>query len=198
MIPSTTTRLLWTVVVAGVVALAVGAATFSAFSSTTANTGSGFAVGTVALGDNDAGAAMLDLQSAAPGDSATSCINVTYTGTLDARVRLYGSVSGALAPYLDLTVTRGTDPSPSFPSCAGFTPDGTDYVGAGPGVVYAGTLDAYPGGYASGLVDPVPGAPATWSTGTEASYRFTVSLQDDLGARGKSATATFTWEARNA
>src|SRR2546430_6967573 len=30
------------------------------------------------------------------------------------------STTGSLAQYLTLTVTRGTDPSPSFPNCGGF------------------------------------------------------------------------------
>lgn len=127
----------------GCVAAVAGAGTWSAFSSTTASTGDSFAAGTVQLSDNDAGSALLSLSSAMPGASSTGCVLVTYGGTLDADLRLYASVTGDLAPYLTLTVTRGTDSAPSFSSCAAFTPDATNYVGAGPGVVYSGPLSGY-------------------------------------------------------
>jgi hypothetical protein len=110
---------------------------------------------------------------------------------------LYATVSGALAPYLTLTVTRGTDSAPSFSSCANFTADATDYIGQGAGVVYQGSLSGYPTDYASGIVDPKPATPETWTTGEAHSYRFNISLDNNLAAQGLSATAAFTWEARN-
>lgn len=190
-------KLSTTVLVLGLIAGAV-ATTFSAFSSTTSNPGNSFAAGTVAIGDNDAGSAMFDLSGLKPGDSASRCVLVTYTGSLDATVRLYGTVSGALAPYLTLTVTRGTDSSPSFSSCTNFTPDAADHIGAGAGVIFSGTLAAYPSTYAAGIVDPVSGSPETWTTSESHTYRFTVTVQDDNGAQSASASATLTWEARNA
>jgi len=183
--------------VLGVLGLVAGGEGYAAFSSSTENPGNSFAAGSVALSDNDAGAALLSLTGASPGDSTTRCITVTYDGSLPATVRLYGSVSGALASHLELTVTRGTEAAPSFGSCSGFTADSSDYVGAGSGVVYSGTLASYPSSYASGIVDPVPGSPATWTTSEAHTYRFTVSLNDDPAAQGESATASFTWEARN-
>ena len=147
-------RLLALGAVVVVAALVAGYATYSAFSSATATSGSSFAAGTVAIGDNDAGGAMLSLNAAVPGDSTTGCIKVTYTGSLPATVRLYGTVTGGLAPYLTLTVTRGTETAPAFPSCSTFSADATNYIGSGPGVVYSGLLSAWPGGYAAGVVDP--------------------------------------------
>jgi hypothetical protein len=44
-------------------------------------------------------------------------------------MRLYGTVTGSLGPYLTLTVTRGADSGPSFPSCASFSADATNYIG---------------------------------------------------------------------
>lgn len=190
-------KLLASLLVLGLVGVAVGAGTYAAFSSTTASTGNSFASGTVAIADNDAGAAMLSLSSAVPGDTTTGCIRVSYGGSLDADVRLYGTVSGSLAPYLTLTVTRGQDSSPSFSSCAGFTADATNYNGNGPGVVYSGPLSGYPGSYSTGIVDPKPAALETWTTSEAHSYRFDVTLENDTAAQGLSATATFTWEARN-
>jgi len=182
-----------------VAALAIGV-TFAKFSNTTSNPGDSFATGTVTITDNDAGGTMLSMSSGKPGQASgttTGCIKVTYTGSLDSSVRLYGTVSGSLAAYLQLTVTRGTDSAPSFASCTNFFADGTNYIGQGAGVIYSGLLNAYPANYSSGIVDPTSGSPATWSTNTSHSYKFVVSLNNNPNAQGLSATGTFTWEARN-
>jgi predicted ribosomally synthesized peptide with SipW-like signal peptide len=190
-------KVLLTLLVLGGFLAVSGAATYSAFSSQTSNAANSFAAGTVHITDNDLAAAMLSLANAQPGASDTSCILVTYSGSLGSTVRLYGSVAGALAPYLTLTVTRGDDPSPVFDDCVGFAPDSTDYIGAGAGVIYQGALSSFPSSYASGLVDPLPASPETWTTGETHTYRFVVTLADDNGAQGQSASASFTWEARN-
>lgn len=190
-------KLLATALVLGCFVVLSGAATYSAFSSQTSSSGNSFAAGTVQLADNDAGSAMLSLSNAQPSAADTSCILITYSGSLASTVRLYGAISGPLASYLTLTVTRGTDSSPSFDSCTGFTPDGTDYLGAGAGVIYQGNLSAFPTSYAAGLVDPTAGSPESWTTSETHAYRFVVTLQNDNAAQGQSATAAFTWEARN-
>ena len=133
-----------------------------------------------------------------PSDPAVNrCIKVTMSGSRDSTVRLYASVSGSLAPYVNVTVTRGTDASPSFSSCASFSADATDYLGSGAGVVYSGLLSAYPASYASGIVDPKAATPETWSQNESHSYRFAITLANNAAAQGLSASATFTWEARN-
>jgi hypothetical protein len=190
-------RLAATIAVVALSSAAAGTQTYAAFSSTTANAANDFSSGTVYLTDNDNGSAVVSLTTAKPGDASTGCIRVLYTGSLASTVRLYGTISGALAPYLTLTVTRGTDSAPSFGSCTNFTPDATNYVGQGAGVVYTGLLSAYPTAYAGGLVDPTPGSPETWDTNEAHSYKFTVTLNDDNNAQGKTASSTFVWEARN-
>lgn len=190
-------RVLQTLAVTGLTAAVSAVGAYAAFTATTTNSGNSFASGTVAIGDNDAGTAMLSLAAAKPGDADTSCITVTYTGSLASTVRLYASTTGSLAPYLTLTVTRGTDPSPSFDSCASFTAEGTNYVGAGPGVVYSGPLSAFPATYDLGLVDPTSGSPESWTTSEAHTYLFAISLVNDNAAQGLSSTASFTWEARN-
>jgi predicted ribosomally synthesized peptide with SipW-like signal peptide len=190
-------KLLLTLLVLGGLAAVSGAATYSAFSSQTSNTGNSFAAGTVLITDNDVDTAMLSLSNAQPGASDTSCMLVSYSGSLSSTVKLYGSVAGALAPYLTLTITRGDDPTPVFDDCVGFQADLTDYLGAGPGVIYQGALSAFPSGYPTGLVDPVPASPETWTAPESRVYRFVVSVANDNGAQGQSATASFTWEARN-
>jgi hypothetical protein len=193
---SLTRKILRSIVVLATVAACVGAGTFAAFSGSTANAGNGFTAGTVAIGDNDAGsAAVFPLMG--PGDNVTGCLAVTYTGSLDAGVRLYSSLTGTLAPYLSLVVTRGTDPTPTFGSCTTFTPDATNYLGLGAGVLYNGLLSAFPTTYATGIIDPLSGSPETWTTGEVHSYRFSFTLANDNQAQGKSSNTSFTWEARN-
>ena len=86
---SNRTKILRTLVVLGVLACIAGAGVFSAFSSQTDNPGSVVTAGSVTLSDNDAGSALYALTAAKPGDSQTSCINVTYTGTLNSTVKIY-------------------------------------------------------------------------------------------------------------
>ena len=70
-------------------------------------------------------------------------------------MRLYASVTGTLPQYLNVTVTRGSGAA-GFDNCTGFTADAGDY-GYGPGgVVYSGTLQAFPSTYAAGI---------TWTDG---------------------------------
>jgi len=187
-----------TLLILALLGVIVGVGTWSAFSATTQNSGNSFATGTVVLTDDDAGAAMLTLANAKPGDSDTSCIIVTYTGTLPANVRLYGTTGGTgLDQYLDLVVTRGTKAPGGFDSCAGFSADATNYIGSGAGVIYSGTLQGWADSYAAGLVDPTPGSPEVWTNPESHTYKFVVTVQDNNSAQGLTATQTFTWEARN-
>jgi hypothetical protein len=191
---SRTRKILLSALVLGAGGLAAGAATFSAFSATTGNPGNGFSAGTVTLGDDDAGAALVSLPAnAKPGDSSTRCIRVSYSGSLPAQVRLYASVSGGLAAHLTLTVTRGTQASPSFPSCTGFTADSGNYGYGANGILYQGKVSGLPATYASAITDPA----ASWNNGDERSYRYVVTVDNTPAAQGLSASATFNWEARN-
>jgi predicted ribosomally synthesized peptide with SipW-like signal peptide len=180
--------------VLGIVGAVAGAGTWSAWSATTENDGNTFQTGTVELSDNDGGSTpMFALNGLSP-ESAPEvrCIVVTYDGTLPADVRLHGNTTGTgLAPYLDMTVTRGTLPDDDF-DCNGFTPDATNYIGAGNGVIFDGTLGGWPDDYAGGLADP----DASWTNGEKHAYRIEISVQDDDNAQGKSASQAFTWESR--
>ncbi len=190
------TKLALTALVLGVLGTIAGVGTWSAFSATTDNSGNAFASGTVEIGDDDSGSAMLSLANAKPGDSDAACIVVDYTGSLPASVKLYGSTGGnGLAQYLDLKVIRGTKSS-GFDACGDFTVDATDYIGSGAGVIYDGTLQGYPDGYGGGI-DDTPGATETWATGETHAYKFVVTVQNDGAAQGLNASQVFTWEARN-
>ena len=170
---------------------------FSAFSSTTSSASNQFATGTVTLADNDLGASLYSISNAKPGESASKCIKVSYTGSLDADVRLFTtSTIGALGPYIDLTITPGTQSSSSFPSCTGFVADSG-------GALYSGTLAAFgtaKNSYANGVVD-YPGTSATkWATNDSVVYQITATLQSaapDAAQGLTTGAATFNWEARN-
>jgi 6-phosphogluconolactonase (cycloisomerase 2 family) len=187
-------RLLLTAAVLCLLALLLlSASTFSAFSGATGNPANTLSAGTVSLTDNDAGAAMFALGNLKPGDTDSGCLQVTYTGSLPALVRLYGTTTGTgLDQYVDLKVTRGTIGSGSFDDCTGFTPDATNYLGQGAGVVYNGTLAAFADDWTAGLADP-----EAWTAGESHAYKFQATLADTNAAQGRSVTQTFTWEARN-
>jgi hypothetical protein len=181
--------------------LVAGAAalTYSAYRAISTNAGNSYAAGSVTLSDNDSGTAMFTtLSGIKPGDSETSCIQVRDDGTLSSTVRLYASVTGTLAPYVTLTATRGTDPSPVFDTCTTFLPDPTNYVGAGLGVIYSGALSSFPTTYPGGIVDPtVGGGTETWTQNEVHVYKFVLTQADNNSAQGLSSTVGFTWEARN-
>src|SRR3954447_8298844 len=170
-------KLLITVLILGIVGSVAGTATFSAFSSTTANSGNSFAAGTVLVSDNDAGSAMWSVSNQAPNSpSVVKCIKVTYTGSLPADVHLYtGSTTATLDTYVNLTIEKGTvTGSPVFPGCGTFTPDAS-------GTIYNGTLAGFAGSkntYASG-VSMYPGSQTAWNQNDTLWFRFTVALQDD-------------------
>jgi hypothetical protein len=194
---SNRTKILRTLVVLGVLACIAGAGVFSAFSSQTDNPGNVVTAGSVALADNDAGSALYTLTAAKPTDSQTSCIKVTYTGTLNANVRIYTpSTIGELGPYVTLKIEPGAQASPTFPSCTGFTPDSG-------GALFEGTLSSFAAernSYATGVVD-FPGTSATkWVTNDAVVYRVTATLSASTpdAAQGKTTgTHILRWEAQN-
>ena len=186
-------------VLTGPAVLQVNAAPFYGY---TTNPGRTWTAGTVTISDSGAGnGALLTLSNADLLATYTGCINVTYTGNAPANVKMYASVTGTgLGTYLDLTITRGTGLSGTFPSCTGFTADGATYAAAS-GVMYApGTLGGWASAHpdwANGQLDPTTGSPESWTANEAHAYKFTITVQNNTAARGLNATPTFYWEARN-
>ena len=185
---------------AGILALlssTLGVGAWASFTSTKTQSAT-YSSGTVTITDNDASVAMLSISNAKPGNRDTSCIKVTYTGSIAATVRLYGSASGTgMGSYVDLTVTRGTISSGAFDSCTNFTADATTYITGQPaGVIYSGSLASFPTTYAAGQVAPTSGSPESWTTNEVHAYKFQLTVGDNATAQGKTVTQTFTWEAR--
>ena len=165
---------------------------YSAFSSQANNPNNRVAAGTVTLADNDGGTALYDLTNAKPGNSQTSCIRVLYTGSLSADVKLYTPDSiGALGPDVNLKIEPGTQASPSFPSCTGFSADGA--------AIFDAALSTFPTTYAGGVSD-FPGAGSSWTNGDAVVYRVTATLSASAPDSAQGATTglhTLRWEARN-
>lgn len=191
----TRTKVVRTVAVLGIAGAIAAGGVFSAFTSQTDNPGNVVTAGTVELTDNDAGSALYELTAAAPGDSETACIEVSYSGSLDADVRLYTpSAIDALGEHVDLTIQPGAQSSPSFPGCTGFAADGA--------AVYDGTLADFAAGhgdYATGIAD-FPGSTSAWETGDTVVYQVTATLAADAPTEMQGETTgthTLRWEARN-
>jgi hypothetical protein len=185
-------KVLASLIVIGLVGTVAGLGAYSAFTSTTTNSGNSFATGTVTLSDNDSGAAMYSVSNQKPGDSVTQCIKVDYTGSLDADVKLYTpSAIGALGQYIDVQVRPGSG-NPAFPGCTGFNADAAD--------IYNDTLANFPTSYASGILDAGPGSNTKWVNGDAVVYRITLTLPSSVPAAAQGLTTgshAFTWEARN-
>jgi predicted ribosomally synthesized peptide with SipW-like signal peptide len=190
-------KLLLSFLLIGVLGGLAGLGVFAAFSSTTSSASNSFSAGTVTISDNDANSALYSVTNKKPGDTVTSCIKVTYTGSLPADVHLYTTSSiGALGQYIDLTVTPGTQAVSTFPSCTGFVAD------AG-GAIYSGTLQNFgtaKNSYANGVVDYPGGVATSWSQNDSVVYQITATLQvgaPDTAQGLTTGSHSFVWEARN-
>jgi predicted ribosomally synthesized peptide with SipW-like signal peptide len=188
---STTKKVLRTVVVLGLIGAFAAVGAFSAFSSQTENPDNQITAGTVDLSDNDSGNALYNLTNAKPNDPQQRCIEVSYTGSLASEVKMYrvpGAALGSLATNVTVTVQSGTQATPSFPGCTGFTAEDT---------LYTGKLNALPTDWNTGLLD-APGSDGDWDQNEKLVYRVTVSVDDVPAAEGQSTGAhTLRWEARN-
>ena len=160
----------------------------AAFNATTENGPSRFAAGDVVLSDDDAGTVLFDLAGMKPGDTSTKCINVTYTGSLTADVKLYGTVEGTgLATYLDAIIGIGTG------AAGGKSGDCADFKSAA--TLHKDTLAAF-GSTNTDFTNGLGGFDGATNP-TTMSYQVTVTLRDDNAAQGLDAAATFTWQAQN-
>lgn len=157
----------------------------AAFSDTTTNSGNSFGSGTVVITD-DAASALFTASGMAPGARVSNCLEVTYAGSLTpADVKVYGASSGALAPYLTMSLEKGSGGQAG--DCTGFVADGA--------AIYSGTLSSFTTAHtawADGLAAFTANANPTVTV-----FRFTFAVQDDNNAQGLSADATITFEAQH-
>jgi hypothetical protein len=185
-------KLLLTLLLLGAAAAVAGFATFSAFSSTTTNSDNRFAAGTVVLADNDGvTGVMYDVSNQKPGVNTVKCIKLTYTGSLDADVKIYTTTTTipAAAANLTLTIKKGTSDTSTFPNCGTFTSEATIYTGS----LY--DFQQNKNSWANG-VSAYPGAATKWVTNDTLVYQFTVAANDSASGVN-SGLHQFTWEAQN-
>jgi len=126
------------------------------------------------------GSAPLAMPNGAPGSTAVSETTIVHEGSARGVVRLYGEVSGDLAPYLAVTIVRGTGTGATWRPDAGAP-------------LFEGTLAELPTAWGSGLTDG-----RSWQPGEAHTFRIAVTLLDRQAAQGRSAQATFRWEGRPA
>ena len=165
----------------------------AAFTTTTDNDGSSFTAGDVVLVDDDLGTSRFTVTDMEPGDTITSCIVVTYNGSVDPTfVKLYSggfTDSGNFGDYLNVTVDEGD--GGTFADCTGFVEDDA-------GAEFANTLtflDATHTNYTNGFGEWDPSAAGQFKT-----YQITVELDAATpnAEQNESVTAlTFTWEVQS-
>jgi hypothetical protein len=158
----------------------------SAFAGNAGNPGNGWNTGAVTLTDDTAGvAAFNNVTGLVPGGSGSTCVLVTYTGSVAASVVLYTrNYAGALGPYLNLTIQTGDGAN-----CAAFGAATT---------IFSGTLDSLrtsATGFGTGV--PVVGAWTPGVAGAVKPYRFSYTLVGDDAAQGAGAAFDLVWEAHS-
>jgi hypothetical protein len=173
-----------------ILTVVIGVAVYSGFSSTKASAPSKITAGTVVLATDGTGAELFEIPAMAPGESSEKCVEVTYSGTLKAKVQMYGEESGALAGYLQTKVIRGAFPgaAPADNACTGFTPDGDG------GSLFSGLLNTFPT-ESTPITDPL----TSWEIGSHHVYKVLVELPTGVpnAAQGAEGSATFNWQAEN-
>lgn len=180
--------------------LAAGAI-FGAFSAQSVNASNQFSSATLTIDtSNDAVTEpVYSRTNAVPGDRGDtehSCIEVTYTGTVPAEVRLFGrtdEIGTGLAPGVMLRITEGDGGVDD--GCDSFTPNGSagDVFGGASGASLQ-TVRTIHSTWTGGL--PL----GSWDPGESHVYRFESWLNpaiDPIEGQGKNAgSQAFVWEAR--
>jgi hypothetical protein len=187
---------------------------YAAFSATAVNSGNTWTVGSVTIGSDRGSTAVFNIPAAKPDTAAnlitlpgtgafspaggatsggSTCVKVTYTGTMTANVKLYATLSDTgLGQYLLMSIDSGTDTAPaSDATCATYTSTANVY---GPSPNSANKSNGLPTTYAA--------APALWSNVAQNAvrwYRISWLLPANVpnAAQGLGVQITYTWEAQN-
>jgi len=186
-------KLFLTLGVVGVVVGLVVMGTWAAFTATTVNSNNKIDSGTVKIDQHSGATTLYNVTNQKPGDATSSCVRVTYSGSLAASVKLYVSGGITNGSLYNLKVERGSGLSgpAADMNCTGFSATST---------AYDGNLGSFATTYASGI-DGKAGA-AAWNQNDAVDYRFTITQNDDSTPNAhttvtSSGTHAFTWEARN-
>jgi hypothetical protein len=178
--------------VLGIAGAVAGSGAFSAFSKTTSNDNNTITAGNVTVTDNDSNTAAYSLATAKPGDTASRCIVVTFSGNLASTLKLYRTAftgSTGLETNVDLAITKGTG---TATNCSDFVA-GTS--------VYSGTLSGFSATtFAAGTTLTDQTGSAVWDNADAVTYKIQATLQvaAPSSAQGlTTGTHSFTWEAQN-
>ncbi|GAB3615715.1 hypothetical protein GCM10027416_02720 [Okibacterium endophyticum] len=129
-LPSLKTRTITSAVLTPVAIIAAAAliwqSSYAAFTGSTRNSGNNWSTGSVALTDDDAGAARFQAADMVPGATDTKCITVTANTSVPGVVKAY-AVNPVLSPaglqdHIMVNITYGT--GGGFGSCDGFVEQG--------------------------------------------------------------------------
>ena len=186
-------KLLLTVLVVGLGGALAGFGVFAAFSATTSNPNNSFQAGNVSISDNDGGTALFTnsgLHANTKPGNYDRCVRVTYNGTLDADVKLYGSAITGDGNGMNVTVDK---------SDTGTAADCSDFGTAGTveSVFAAAPLTTFDNAsnWATGI-DTDPVGETKWVPGQEQTFRFRITVGD---ANQNATLDAFNviWEAQN-
>ncbi|WP_022881993.1 hypothetical protein [Gryllotalpicola ginsengisoli] len=168
---------------------------YAAFTATTRNAGDSWSTGSVALTDDDKGAAAFDVTNLVPGQSGEKCIVVTSNSNVAGVVKDYAanvSSTTGLAEHIDFMMQAGT--GGSFNSCEGFQATSTGDTFAPMSTVAASSYDYDHGGHVWSVSGSAPE-----SRTYKVSWKFdtTGMTQQQIDAlQGTGFTADLVWEFR--
>ena len=161
---------------------------YAGFAATTDNPSDSFAAGSVAIGDNDASAAIYNVSNGLPGDFTEKCVRLPTPAPSRRRSSSIQRVHGGtgLDPYIDLAIAKG---SGSQFDCGDFS---------GSTSVYAGTLGALATTFGGGVALTDQGGAAAWDQNGAATYKVRGDAPEQPQRAGASTgTHSFIWEAQN-
>ena len=199
--PSSRTRRIVSLSAAPVAVLLAGAMVWqgssAAFTADTRNIGNSWETGSMAISDDDGGAAMFQIVNVIPGQTGEKCIAVSATASVPSTVKLYAAdlAADGLEPYVNVTIEQGTGGGFTA-GCAGFTP--ADPAALEDSQTLA-TLGANHNSWATAIL------PWSMSAGsTTKTYRFnwefdvsTLSQEQIDALQGHAASINFEWELQN-
>lgn len=182
--PTTRSRR-FTAVCGAAALLAVGCwkpafANFAGHSSVPSGT---LAAGSVSLSNSSSQSLVFAASGLQPGASQTSCVDVQYTGSLNAQITLQGATTpagpSALGGYLSWTVQMGTG------NCASFSPVGSPLFNA-----LAYTLPTT-------AASAIPAWTAVGGVTSARAFRITYTVAAKNAAAGLTCDIALTWAARD-
>lgn len=152
--------------------------------------------GMVSLAGNAAESTVFNVGNLNGGQTITRCVNVSYTGTLAADVKIHAKLAGTnngLAPGLTTTIAMvdGQLAADNF-DCAGFNAVPAPTALGTPKSLSAFTTDHMNFSHGIAAFSPAGGTNAR----VDKTFKITMTVSNDAAYQAKSAGATFTWEAQ--